>query len=195
MSRNRFALRSTLAGLAMVISAGAVVAPAVAAPQEGKPAAEARHKGPRHHGEMRDGAFIPGVGPLSKAEIDALKLDARQQALFDTAKKSQGELMKQRFEAKRAEHKLLQEQLAAGKLDPRALSAANEKGRDQFGTEGGKVRDQWLALWDSLNDTQRGQVTEVVKVRAAKMQERMAKAPHHRGTPGAPGAPGASATN
>ncbi|MGH8817238.1 MAG: hypothetical protein ACREX5_11660, partial [Achromobacter pestifer] len=38
-----------------------------------------------------------------------------------------------------------------------------------------QVRDQWLAVWDSMNDTQRGQVTKLVKDREAKMQERHAK--------------------
>ncbi|MDQ8032173.1 hypothetical protein CEG14_12555 [Bordetella genomosp. 1] len=186
MSRNRFALRSSLAGLAMVISAGAFVAPAMAAPQDGKPAPEARHKGPRHGGEMRDGAFIPGIGPLSKADIDALKLDAKQQGLFDTARASQEALMKQRFEAGRAEHQLLKEQLAANKLDPRALSAAGEKSRDQFRAEGDKVRDQWLAVWDSLNPGQRDQVTKLVKERSAKMEERMAKKGHRGDAPPPP---------
>ncbi|MNT89855.1 hypothetical protein D3C72_2306580 [compost metagenome] len=37
------------------------------------------------------------------------------------------------------------------------------------------MRDQWLAVWDSLNDTQRGQVTKIVKEREARMAERHAK--------------------
>ena len=37
------------------------------------------------------------------------------------------------------------------------------------------MRDKWLAVWDSLNDTQRGQVAELVKAREARMKDRQEK--------------------
>jgi len=89
-------------------------------------------------------------------------------------------------------------QLDSGKLDPRALIEQSEKRRDAFGPQAKQVRDQWLAVWDSLNDTQRGQVTKIVKEREARMAERHAKMearadgkgrPGMRGADGRPGMP------
>ncbi|MDT4834325.1 hypothetical protein FQZ97_679600 [compost metagenome] len=84
--------------------------------------------------------------------------------------------------------------LDSGKLDPRALIAQSETSRDAFGTQAKQVRDQWLAVWDSLNDTQRGQVTQMLKDREAKRQDRMAKmeARHGKGRGPAEAAPSAA---
>ena len=176
---SRFAIRSNLAALAFVAATGGLVAGSVMAapppPADGGPAA--MHDGQRggFHKGMRDGLFIPGLGPVTKAQVAELKLDDKQQALFKTAQDGQRSL----HEAMRASgdkrHDLLKAQLDSGKLDPRALIEQSEKSRDAFGTQAKQVRDQWLAVWDSLNDTQRGQVTKMLKDREAKMQERMAK--------------------
>ncbi|AZS79834.1 hypothetical protein ELS24_16070 [Achromobacter spanius] len=198
---SRFALRSNLAALAFVAATGGLVAgSAVAAPPapaDGGPAAM-HHHGPRggeFHKGMRDGLFIPGLGPVSKAQVDQLKLDEKQQALFKTAQEGQRDLHKAMREAGGKRHDLLKSQLDSGKLDPRALMAQSEQSRDQFGAEAKQVREQWLAVWDSLNDTQRGQVTKIVKDREAKMQERHAKmeARHGKGKGGMPPPPPAGA--
>ena len=195
---SRFAIRSNLAALAFVAATGGLVAGSVMAapppPADGGPGA--MHHGPRgeFHKGMRDGLFIPGIGPVSKAQVDQLKLDDKQQALFKTAQDGQRSL----HEAMRASggkrHDLLKSQLDSGKLDPRALMAQSDQTRDQFRAQGQQVRDQWLAVWDSLNDTQRGQVTKLVKDREAKMQERHAKMEGRHGGKGrgAPPAPPAA---
>ena len=87
-------------------------------------------------------------------------------------------------------HDLLKAQLDSGKLDPRALLDQSDKSRDQFSTQAKQVRDQWLAVWDSLNDAQRTQVTQMLKDRQAKMQERHARMEgrHGKGPANAPGA-------
>ena len=190
---SRFALRSNLAALAMVAAAGGLLASPVmaAAPADGGPAA--MHEGPRgggFHKSMRDGLWIPGLGPVSKAQLDQLKLDDKQQALVKTAQDGQRSL----HEAMRASggqrHDLLKAQLDSGKLDPRALIEQSDKSRDQFGAQAKQVRDQWLAVWDSLNDGQRTQVTQMLKDRQAKMQERHAKMEGRQGK-GPGNAPGA----
>jgi len=176
---SRFAIRSNLAALAFVAATGGLVAGSVMAapppPADGGPAAMHHGQPGEFHKGMRDGLFIPGIGPVSKAQVDQLKLDDKQQALFKTAQDGQRSL----HEAMRASggkrHDLLKSQLDSGKLDPRALMAQSDQTRDQFRAQGQQVRDQWLAVWDSLNDTQRGQVTKLVKDREAKMQERHAK--------------------
>lgn len=188
MSRN--AIRASLAGLTLVLSAGAVVAPSVAAPASDAPAAESHKEGRHghgfHHGHRRGpmmergGLFIPGLGPLSKAQIDALKLTDAQKKLAEEARTTQRELFKNRFKAGAERHALLDKQLAAGKLDPRALTASSDAERQQFHDRAGQVREKWLAVWDSLDEAQRKQVTDIVKARQdemkarhEKMQERM----------------------
>ncbi|MCJ9708383.1 hypothetical protein LWS69_05040, partial [Bordetella hinzii] len=64
---SRSAIRSSLAALAMAIAAGTAVAPAIAAP--GSAPAAAHHRGPMME---RDGLWVPGLGPLSKAQVEAL---------------------------------------------------------------------------------------------------------------------------
>lgn len=91
---SRSAIRSSLAALAMAIAAGTAVAPAIAAP--GTAPAAAHHRGPMME---RDGLWVPGLGPLSKAQVEALKLDAKQQALFDQARDASRQAMQARRDA------------------------------------------------------------------------------------------------
>ncbi|MFD4836852.1 hypothetical protein ACFWP0_05045 [Achromobacter sp. NPDC058515] len=195
---SRFAIRSNLAVLAFVAATSGLAAGTVMAapsPTDGGHAAmHEGHRGGGFHKGMRDGLFIPGLGPVSKAQVAELKLDAKQEALFKTAQDGQRSL----HEAMRASggkrHDLLKAQLDSGKLDPRALMEQSEKSRDQFGAQAKQVRDQWLAVWDSLNETQRGQVTKIVKEREAKMAERHAKMEgrHGKGRGGMPPPPPAA---
>lgn len=196
---SRFAIRSNLAALAIVAAtSGFAAGTAMAAPPpsgDGGPAAmHEGHRGGGFHKGMRDGLLIPGLGPVSKSQIAELKLDAKQETLFKTAQDGQRSL----HEAMRASggkrHDLLKAQLDSGKLDPRALMEQSEKSRDQFGPQAKQVRDQWLAVWDSLNETQRGQVTKIVKDREAKMAERHAKMEgrHGKGRGGMPPPPPAA---
>lgn len=200
---SRFAIRSNLAVLAIVAaSSGFAAGSAMAAPPppaDGGPAAmHEGHRGGGFHKGMRDGLFIPGLGPVSKAQVAELKLDAKQEALFKTAQDSQRSLHEAMRAAGGKRHELLKAQLDSGKLDPRALIDQSEKRRDAFEPQAKQVRDQWLAVWDSLNDTQRAQVTKIVKEREARMAERHAKMegradgkgqPGMRGADGRPGTP------
>lgn len=190
---SRFAIRSNLAALAMVAASGGLLAGTVMAapPVDGGPAAmhEGRH-GDGFHKGMRDGLWIPGLGPVSKAQVDQLKLDDKQQALLKTAQDGQRGLRDAMRASGGQRHDLLKAQLDAGKLDPHALADQTDKSREQFGSQAKQVRDQWLAVWDSLNDAQRAQVTQLVKERQAKMQERHAKMEgrHGKGPGNPPGA-------
>jgi len=195
---SRFAIRSNLAVLAIVAaSSGFAAGSAMAAPPppaEGGPAAmHEGHRGGGFHKGMRDGLLIPGLGPVSKAQVAELKLDAKQEALFKTAQEGQRSMLEAMRADRGTRHDLLKSQLDSGKLDPRALIEQSEKRRDAFGPQAKQVRDQWLAVWDSLNDTQRGQVTKIVKEREARMAERHAKMEARHGEKGRPGKPGAPA--
>ena len=88
-------------------------------------------------------------------------------------------------------HDLLKAQLDSGKLDPRALISQSEQNRGQFDTQMKQARDQWLAVWDSLNDAQRSQVASMLKERQARMEQRHARMQerHGKGAPAPTAAP------
>ena len=54
-----------------------------------------------------------------------------------------------------------------------------------------QARDQWLAVWDSLNDAQRSRVASMLKERQARMEQRHARMQerHGKGAPRATAAP------
>jgi len=191
---SRYAIRSSLAALGFMVAAaglsGAAVAATDTAPtaaqatqQDGQPDARQghHHRGHFKHGnhrggpELRDGFWVPGVGPLSKTQVESLKLDAKQQAAFDAAKQAQGDFFKSMRENGGKRHELLATQLKSGKLDPHALTADEDAQRAQMREQSQQVRGKWLAAWDSLNSTQHQQVTDWVKERQAKMEAHRAK--------------------
>jgi hypothetical protein len=198
MSRN--AIRAAVAGAALALTAGAVSLPVLAATDASQPAAAGAPAAPTHHGGFhggkgehrfgpevmwRGGLLIPGLGPISKAQLDALKLDASQQSLVQQARDAQRDLFKARHDAFEKNRELLDQQATAGKLDPRALVSAADASREQFRTQDGQVRDKWLAVWDSLNDTQRIQVAGFVKEREAHAKAMHERMEQHKKGPGA----------
>ncbi|ARP90471.1 hypothetical protein CAL14_09360 [Bordetella genomosp. 9] len=178
----RFAIRPIVASLAVTLAAGAFAGTATAAPDASPSAAAQSAAGPEgrgpaghrfhHMAAMRDALWLPGVGPIGKQEVAKLKLDAKQQALFDAARQAQQDLRKSVRERGMARHKALDAQLQAGKLDPHALVQDETQGRQQAQAQAEQVRQKWLALWDSLNDGQRQQITQFVKERQARMEAR-----------------------
>jgi len=191
---SRFALRPIIAGLSLTLAAGALSGTALAAaatdapPAATAPAAKGPHAGPGDHHRwegMRDSMMIPGLGPIGKKDVDQLKLNTQQQGLFKTAQDAQRDLGKSMHEAGKNRHKLLDDQIAAGKLDPHALMDQEGQSRQQFEGQVDQVKQKWLAVWDSLNDGQRGQVTQFVKQRQARWEEhRKEHGGDHRGPAG-----------
>ncbi|CAM3998080.1 hypothetical protein [Bordetella muralis] len=187
---SRYAIRSSLAALGFIVAAAGLSGPALAASDAAPPAASAKQHDGMHgdhrgghfkHGdrrggpELRDSFWVPGVGPLSKEQVATLKLDAKQQAAFDSAKQAQGDFFKSMRENRGKRHELLQTQIQSGKLDPHALTANEDAQRAEFRKQSEQVRGKWLAVWDSLNGTQQQQVTDLVKARQAKMEAHRAK--------------------
>jgi len=195
---SRIAIRSHLAAMTLAAAASGLLAGSVmAAPPAQAPGHGPAHmhegqghKGPRGwRQDMRDGMFIPGLGPLSKAQIGVLKLDEKQQAALKAAQDAQREL-RDAVRQGGERHELLKAQLDSGKLDPRALMTQEDKQREAFGVRAKQVRDKWLAVWDSLNETQRGQIATMLKERQARMEQHRAKMEAHRAkTPGADAPP------
>ncbi|HEX7749392.1 MAG TPA: hypothetical protein VF445_11625 [Bordetella sp.] len=209
----RFPLRVCVAALALAAGAGTTSAFAQSAPADAPtaPAAHAWHHGSRHdmHKMWRDAMMIPGLGPIGKHQVQELNLSAPQQAQFKQARDAQRALFEARRDAMTRQHVLLDEQVAAGKLDPRALESTQEASQQQFQTQAGQVRDKWLAVWDGLSDAQRTQVVGFVKAREAKMQSMRERHQEHKGGMGhmghagqpaaapdaAPGTTGGSSSN
>ncbi len=180
-------IRPLTAGLALAlatafsgtVSAAPTTDPAVQAPIQAAPGGKpghGPHGKPGMHREMkRDALFIPGLGPIPKEQVDALKLTADQQKLVDDLRSEQQsahEKMRGEHESRRA---ALEAQLSANKLDPAALVKASNDARDARRDTAEAFEKKGLAIWDSLNDTQRGQVTAFVKERHEKMADRHAK--------------------
>jgi protein CpxP len=194
---SRIAFRPIVASIALALATGALAAPAFAAVGDAPPAAATapHHDGKRHDGHhwqgMRDGLWLPGIGPIGKQEVTQLKLDANQQALFKTAQDSQRDFFKSTRESSMARHKTLDDQLKAGQLDPHALATADVQNRQNREGQANQVRQNWLAVWDGLNDGQRQQVTQFVKARQAKWeaQKDSHKGGHHGQRPGGAPAP------
>jgi protein CpxP len=183
--------RPILAGLTLALAAVTTVT--VAAPSAtgaATPAGDqssAPHKGMgqgHHKGAMRGGLMIPGLGPIGKKQVDALKLTSAQQTQFKSAEDAQRDLMGKMHAAREAHRKAVNDQLAAGKLDPHALSQQSDQERGEFKSQSEAVRNQWLALWDSLSDGQRQQVAGFVKTREARMDKHRAEhRSEHRNAP------------
>ena len=172
--------RPLAAGLALALAtgfSGAVLAAPQSAPGVESPAP--RHGGDRHHGPkgehrqmMRDALFLPGLGPVPKAQIDALKLTADQQKQVDAYRSTQREAFQKMRAERDARSAILDKQLADNKLDPRALSQAAEQARESSRAGRVDAEKQGFAIWDSFNDAQRAQLTSFVKARHEKMAER-----------------------
>ena len=190
---NRSTLRPVLAALSLALAAGGLAAGAHAgtAPASEVQAAQADKAGGRdgrdghHHrahkrGFQRAAAWVPGLGPLPRPVVDSLKLNESQQAQLDKAREAGKELragLRDGGQRKQA----LDAQLAAGQLDPRALVAAGNEGREQFRAKAEGVEKEWLAFWDGLSAEQRGQVVAFAKERQARMAERQAKWEQRKG--------------
>ncbi|MGN6578676.1 MAG: hypothetical protein ACTHJ1_01650 [Bordetella sp.] len=188
----RFPLRVSVAALALAGGVGATCAYAQSAPPPA-PAPHAWQHGPKHdmHKMWRDAMMIPGLGPIGKHQVQELKLTAAQQAQFNEAQSAQRALFASRRDAMTRQHVLLDQQVSAGKLDPRALVSANEADQQQFQAQADQVRDKWLAVWDGLSDAQRTQVMSFVKAREAKMQSMRERWQEHKGGKGPMGRPAA----
>lgn len=193
---SRFAIRPIVASLTVALAAGTFAGAVSAAPDASAAAPTgAAHAGRdagghrfHHMQEMRDAIWLPGVGPIGKKEIAALKLDANQQSLLSAAQQAQQAFHQSMRENARTRRTTLDEQLKAGKLDPHALADAQTQARQQMQSQGDQVRQKSLAVWDSLNDGQRQQVTQFVKERQDRMQARMQERMQEHRKDGRPGA-------
>jgi Spy/CpxP family protein refolding chaperone len=191
---SRFALRPVIATLTLTLAAGALTGTALAAASgDAAPAAGAPGHAWNHHGKfeqhmqaMRDALWIPGVGPVGKDEVAKLNLNSSQQALFKSAQQAQADLRKSMRSTFQSRRTALRSQIEQGQLDPHALTSQEDQTRDQFRGQAQDVRQKWLAVWDSLDSTQKQSVNTYLKQREQRMEAHRAEhrgAEHHRPAP------------
>lgn len=131
---------------------------------------------PGHHMMMHDGkGFGFGSGPGFARLHDELKLDAKQEALWQDADKFSKENFDGRRDQFRQHHEEMQAMLAKPNADLRAIA----KRMDDLKAENQKlhsaVRDRWLNVYDALNPEQKEKARLFFKAgmeRKAEMGER-----------------------
>ena len=175
-SRPHF-LAASLA-LALGLSANAF-----AEPPRGEPG------GPGGPGFHRHGGHHPGFGFGGMARLhDELKLDAKQEALWQDADK----FAKDSFSGGRERFQKHHEEIAAALNQPGADLRAIVKRMDEFRAEGQKqrdaVRDRWLSVYDALNADQKEKARLFFKTRADRPERFADKPPRgeKRGEPKPP---------
>ncbi|TDV34608.1 heavy-metal resistance protein [Paraburkholderia caballeronis] len=121
-----------------------------------------------------------------------LNLNADQEKQWQAALTT----MKQNREAARANHKQMKEQFDSLKnqpiLDLNALHAAHQRVEQQDAQLREQTSSAWLAFYNGLNDQQKTTVSNALKARFAKMEQRREKMrehwQQHRGAASAPAA-------
>lgn len=128
-------------------------------------AAAPDHPAPMHHGRG-DGMFRN----IAKLHTQ-LKLNATQEALWQKAEAQ----MKQNAETARARHQDLRSSMQTALNQPnadlRALSSQMDKARDEDIAAHRALREQWLALYDSLDAGQKEQVRSFLRERMQRAEQ------------------------
>ena len=131
------------------------------------------HKGSHHRkhmrGEMRDAAmWVPGYGPVRKSVVDSLSLKEDQSKLLEKAQAEQTQAKKAGRDAMKSARVARLEQVKSGKIDPRAaLTQANEAHKNIY-AERSKLNENWLAVWDALDNSQQQKIVAHMNERAEK---------------------------
>jgi len=144
--KNRFSPRQIVVAVAVTIG---LATSAFAMPPQGD--------GPNGPvSRMHERQMERGMKEMSRLHDD-LKLDAKQEALWQTADKAGKDSMNGMRERFSKHHEEIQTLLAQPGADLRAVA----KRMDDFKAEGQKlheaIRDRWLTVYDSLNANQKEQ--------------------------------------
>ena len=141
--KNRFSPRIVAAALALSLG---LAASSFAMPRGG----------PHHGPEMgRPGHHMMHDGRAMARLHDELKLDAKQEALWQQADKfgqENREAMRERF---RSHHEEVRAMLDKPDADLRAVAKRMDDFRDQGQKQRDAVRDRWFAVYDSLSAGQK----------------------------------------
>lgn len=186
-------LKASVLALGLSLSSTAVFAqdttdnqtPGVNAPRGDS--AQRGAQGPR--GEMRKdrkdkrmytqnfGMIVPGFGPVSQEVVDSLDLSDKQKEKIAKLKEKAQKKMKGRFNdgerPYQAMFEMRQQQLEAGKLDPKAMVKQRDNLRDSMKALHNEYTDEWLEVWDDLNNEQQAKIATYFKEFDATRGQRM----------------------
>ncbi|WP_442597821.1 hypothetical protein ACSBPU_10245 [Parapusillimonas sp. JC17] len=136
------------------------------------------HKDGHHHKHMKHGhadagLWVPGYGPVSKRFVDTLSLTEQQSKVLDDARSAQKQLRADRGDGMKAAFKEKREQVKQGKIDPRAALKQADAKHEQLRAERRQIDEKWLAVWESLDQSQQDKVVAHMNERAEKLAKRM----------------------
>lgn len=142
------------------------------------------HRGHHHH-MMKGGKYgfkgdvglvVPGYGPVSQELVDTLALSDAQKAKIDEIKADIKQKMEERRESKDHPFAAIAEvrakQLADNKIDPEAMLKERQKVKESMSERRGEYTQEWLAVWNDLNDEQQAKVATYFQEQNAQRAER-----------------------
>jgi uncharacterized membrane protein len=117
---------------------------------------------------MQQGRMMHGMKDMARLHDD-LKLDAKQEALWQDAAKAGREAMQGARERMRKEHEETLAMLSQPGADLRALAKRMDDFRAQVQQQHLANRDRWLAVYDVLNAEQKEKARLFIKSRFERM--------------------------
>lgn len=137
-------------------------------------------RGKYHHGFKGDvGLLVPGYGPVSQEFVDTLVLSDDQKAKIEAIKADIKQKMDERRESKEHPFAAVAEkrakQLADKKLDPEAMLKERQKIKESMQDRRGEFTEEWLAVWNDLNDEQQAKIAGYFQEQDVKRAERAEK--------------------
>ena len=171
MQRKSSVLASSLAAVVAAVALHTPVLAAPPAPESAPVTASDGYRGHKHDGkyhgkrhdqrhEARAALVVPGYGGVSKEFIDTLALTDSQKALLEQAQQARQSLWKGQKAQMKSQRDARKAELSSGKIDPRAAIEARQARRAAMMQTQSDMTTKWLAVWDALDDTQRGKLAE-----------------------------------
>lgn len=118
-----------------------------------------------------------------------LGLDRKQETLFQTARETSQQAMREGMQARREDHDKLKQALNGPNPDLRALASQMDKAREEHMKKHRQVRDAWLNFYDALNPAQKDKARQFILARIGHMEDMGRKMHHGMRQKGGPDAP------
>lgn len=138
-------------------------------------------KGGKHHRGFKGdiGLLVPGYGPVSQDFVDTLELTDDQKAKIADVKAGIKQKMQERRDSKEHPFAAVAEerakQLADKKLDPEAMLKERENIKESMQDRREEFTEEWLSVWNDLNDEQQTKVAGYFQEQDVKRAERAEK--------------------
>lgn len=169
MQRKSSVLASSLAAVVAAVALQTPVFASPSAPDSAPVTAAEGYRGHKHDGkhhgkrhgqrdEVRAALVVPGYGGISQKFLDTLALTDAQKGLLEQAQQARKSLWSGQQDQMKSQRDARKAELSSGKIDPRAALEARQARRDSMIKVQAEMTAKWLAVWDALDDTQRGKI-------------------------------------